>query len=124
MKRRARVIAASLAPVKRFGLLALVFVFALQAYFVQTHIHAQITAPLFKMAAAEAPGAPLPSDPLDPATCKLCREIVHAGAAITPAAPSLLLLLDWVATSIPVSQTPATAIPPESGWQSRAPPTH
>ena len=33
MKRRARVIAASISPVKRLGLLALVFAFALQAYF-------------------------------------------------------------------------------------------
>lgn len=125
MKRHARVIAASMAPMKRLGLIALVLAFALQAYFVQTHIHAQNIAPLLTIDRdAATPVDPLPTDPLDPVTCKLCREIATAGAAITPAAPALLLLLDWVASSVPVAQTPATAIPPESGWQSRAPPTH
>lgn len=119
--------AASLASARRpllqrLGLLALVFAFALQAYFVQTHIHQQLTQPLVKIVSMDGAGSTLPSDPLDPATCKLCREIVTTGVAVTPAAPALLLLLDWVATSIPVAQLPATAIPPESGWQSRAPP--
>jgi hypothetical protein len=109
-------------PVKRLALLALVLAFTLQAYFVQTHIHTQLIAPLLTVTASD--GAALPTDPLDPDTCKLCREIVSFGTVVTPAAPALLLLLDWVATSIPVSQLPATAIPPESGWQSRAPPTH
>ena len=109
-------------PVKRLALLALVLAFTLQAYFVQTHIHPQLVAPLMTVMASDS--APLPADPLDPATCKLCREIVSFGNAVTPAAPALLLLLDWMAASIPVAQLPATAIPPESGWQSRAPPTH
>lgn len=116
--------ASARSPLQRLGLLALVFAFALQAYFVQTHIHAQLTQPLVKIVAMEGPGSTLPSDPLDPATCKLCREIVTTGAAVTPAVPALLLLLDWVATSIPVVQLHGTAIPPESGWQSRAPPAH
>jgi hypothetical protein len=133
MKRHARVIAASISPVKRLGLLALVFAFALQSYFVQTHLHPQQFAPAQAMAMLSdgltpdvAPDlAPqLPADPLDPITCKLCREIVHAGAAITPAAPALLLLLDWIATSIPAAQLPAAALAPETGWQSRGPPTH
>jgi hypothetical protein len=129
MKRRARVIAASLSPVKRLGLLALVFAFALQAYFVQTHLHPQQFAPAQTMAMlsdglTHGVAPQLPADPLDPITCKLCREIVHAGAAITPAAPALLLLLDWIATSIPAAQLPAAALAPETGWQSRGPPTH
>jgi hypothetical protein len=133
MKRRARVIAASISPVKRLGLFALVFAFALQAYFVQTHLHppqlapAQATALLSDgLTPGVAPGvAPqLPADPLDPITCKLCREIVHTGTAIMPAAPALLLLLDWIATSIPAAQLPAAALAPETGWQSRGPPTH
>lgn len=125
MKRRARVIAASISPVKRLGLLALVLAFALQAYFVQTHLHPQQFAPVHTQALlSDDPAPQLPADPLDPITCKLCREIVHAGAAIAPAAPSLLLLLDWIATSIPVAQLPAAALAPETGWQSRGPPTH
>ena len=123
MKRRARVIAASISPVKRLGLFVLVFAFALQAYFVQTHLHPQQFAPAQSIALLSDSPAP-PADPLDPITCKLCREIVHSGAAITPAAPALLLLLDWIATSIPVAQLPAAALAPETGWQSRGPPTH
>ena len=122
MKRRARVIAASVSPVKRLGLLALVFAFALQAYFVQTHLHPQQFAPVVSQLAGD-PASQLPADPLDPITCKLCREIVHAGTAMAPAAPALLLLLDWIATSIPVAQSPAAALAPETGWQSRGPPT-
>ena len=124
MKRRARVLAASIAPVKRLGLLALVFAFALQAYFVQTHLHPQQFAPAKISALMSDDGQQLPADPLDPATCKLCREIVFSGAAITPVAPALLLMLDWIATAIPVSQLPAAALAPETGWQSRGPPTH
>ena len=124
MKRRARVIAASVSPVKRLGLLVLVFAFALQAYFVQTHLHPQQFAPVQAQALpADGPAPQLPADPLDPVTCKLCREIVRSGAAMAPAAPALLLLLDWIATSIPVAQLPAAALAPETGWQSRGPPT-
>jgi hypothetical protein len=87
MKRRARAIAASISPVKRLGLLALVFTFALQAYFIQTHLHPQQFAPVMAVTlAADDPASHLPADPLDPITCKLCREIVHSGAAMAPAA--------------------------------------
>ena len=123
MKRRTRVLAASIAPVKRLGLLALVFAFALQAYFVQTHLHPQQFAPAQTLALSDD-GQSLTADPLDPALCKLCREIVFSGVAITPAAPALTLLLDWIATGIPVAQLPAAALAPETGWQSRGPPTH
>lgn len=116
--------AVSPTPLKRLGLLALVFAFALQAYFVQTHIHQQLTQPLVKIVTAEGSGSSLPADPLDPTTCKLCREIVASGVAIAPALPALVLLLDWVATSIPAALLHGPAIPPESGWQSRAPPIH
>jgi hypothetical protein len=121
MKRRSRALAASIAPVKRLGLLALVFAFALQAYFVQTHFHLQQLAPA-KVQATLSDGTGSPVDPLDPATCKLCREIIHTGATITPAAPALLLLLNWIATAVPVVQLPDANLAPQTGWQSRAPP--
>ena len=115
-------LASARSPLQRLGLLALVFAFALQAYFVQTHIHAQLAQPQVKVVSVEDTGGSLPGDPLDPTTCKLCREIVTTGVAVTPAMPAFLLLLDWVATSIPVAQLRGPALPPESGWQSRAPP--
>jgi hypothetical protein len=122
MKRRARILAASIAPVRRLGLLALVLAFALQAYFVQTHLHPQRFAPASGQAMLSDGPLKAAADPLDPTTCKLCREILHAGTAITPAAPTLLLLLDWIATAAPVSQLPAASLAPETGWQSRGPP--
>ena len=120
MKRRARALAASIAPVKRLGLLALVFAFALQAYFIQTHLHLQQLAPA-KLQTMVSDGT-ASVDPLDPATCKLCSEIIHNGATITPSAPALLLLLNWIATAVPVAQLPSTDLVPATGWQSRAPP--
>lgn len=124
MKRRARAIAATLSPVRRLAMLAILLVFAFQAYAVQTHIHGQ---PRGASAAAQqfrnnAPAQPLPNDPLDPATCKLCQEMVHSGAVITPAGPELVLLLAWVAAFVPPAQLPALGLAPETGWQSRAPP--
>jgi len=122
MRGRARAIADTLGSARKLGFLLLALAFALQSYTVQTHIHSQLTVPAVLVMAGGDTGHP-PADPLDPHTCKLCREIV-AAVAITPAIPTLLLLLDWVATSIPAAQLPATALAPETGWQSRAPPRH
>lgn len=123
MKRRARAIATTLAPVRRLAMLAVLLAFAFQAYVVQTHLHSQpLPGTVHQIAQGESPAKPLPSDPLDPATCKLCQEIVHSGVAITPALPELVLLLDWAAAFLPPAQLPATATLPETGWQSRAPP--
>jgi hypothetical protein len=122
MKRTARAIADTLGSARKLGLLLLALAFALQAYTVQTHVHAQLVMPAVMMITADGSGHP-PVDPIDPHTCKMCREVVMA-VAVMPAAPTLLAMLDWVATAIPVSQLPATQIAPETGWQSRAPPTH
>jgi hypothetical protein len=106
-------------------MLAVLLAFAFQAYVVQTHIHGQLrSAAVTAQVQAVSPDRPAPNDPLDPATCKLCQEMVHSGAVLTPAGPGLVLLLDWVTAFFPPAQVPATAIPPETGWQSRAPPQH
>jgi hypothetical protein len=124
MKRQPRPIAASVAPVRRLMLLAVLMAFSLQAYFVQTHLHGQPSAKAgqTQITSATVPNPSLPTDPMDPATCKLCKELVYAGAAVTPAGPDFLLLLEWVALAVPVSQLPAARLMPEPGWQSRAPP--
>ena len=121
MTGRVRAIADTFGSARKLGLLLLALAFGLQSYTVQTHMHAQLVAPAVMMLNTD--GGHPPSDPIDPHTCKLCREIV-AAVAVMPAAPELLLLLDWVAISLPPSQLPATAIAPETGWQSRAPPKH
>jgi len=121
MKGRVRAIADTLGSTRKLGLLLLTLTFALQAYTVQTHVHSQLVMPAVMVMSID--GGHPPGDPIDPHTCKLCREVVTA-IAVMPAAPTLLMMLDWVATAIPVSQLPATGIAPETGWQSRAPPTH
>jgi hypothetical protein len=104
-------------------MLALLLAFAFQAFAVQTHLHGQ-PAGTVQQVQGDTPAKPLPSDPLDPATCKLCQELVHSTAVITPAAPELVLVLAWVAAFLPPAQLPALGLQPETGWQSRAPPQH
>ncbi len=129
MKRQARALAASLAPafgeVRRLAMLAILLAFAFQAYAVQTHLHGKpLAANPVQILQSDGPAKPLPSDPLDPATCKLCQELTHSGAAIAPAGPELVLLRNWAIAFFSPAQLPATAIAPETGWQSRAPPQH
>lgn len=121
MRGRVRAITDTLGSAKRLGLLLLALAFALQSYTVQTHIHSQLVAPAVMVLGTDGPAHP--ADELDPHTCKLCREIVTA-VAVLPAAPTLLLMLDWVGTTIPPAQIPAAAVAPETGWQSRGPPAH
>ena len=102
MKRRPRAIAPALSPVRRLGMLALLLAFAFQAYIVQTHIHGQLQpASAITQVQGETPDRPTPNDPLDPATCKLCQELVHSAAVLTPAAPAMALLLNWAAAFFP-----------------------
>jgi len=125
MKRRARAIAVTLAPVRRLTMLAVLLAFVFQAYAVQTHLHGQpVWAKLGQIAQGHSPAKPLPTDPLDPATCKLCQELIHSGTAIAPAGPEMALLLDWATAALPPAWLPATAQLQRTGWQSRAPPNN
>lgn len=103
-----------------FALLA----FFLQSFAVQSHIH-----PLDKPASVAAAVNNIPApvkkiDPVDLGSCRLCQELIHAGAFVAPSA-----------FAVPASQSAATiafaALPllagmlaPAFGWQSRAPPQH
>jgi hypothetical protein len=123
MKRRASAITTTIAPVRRLAMLAVLLAFVFQAYAVQTHLHGQpLQGAVHLHQAGGDPAKPLPHDPLDPATCKLCQELIHSGATITPAGPQIVLLVDWVAAAFPPARTTTTGLPPQTGWQSRAPP--
>ena len=100
-----------------FALLA----FALQAYLVQTHMHGQ-PGVLSPKPHVSAPVQPAPFDPLAPANCALCQEILHAGTAIAPDNSELALLLTWIAMAPAVALLPAEPIALTTGWHSRAPP--
>ena len=102
-----------------FALLA----FALQAYLVQTHMHGQ-PGVLSLKPHVSAPAQPAPFDPLAPANCALCQEILHAGTAITPDNSPSALLLTGIAMVPAIALLPAEALALTTGWRSRAPPHH
>lgn len=96
-------------------------VFAFQGYLVQTHIDRLPWAPQQSVHIG-APAEPGPVDPYSPASCPLCKEILHAGAFVTPVIASLPLQLNWIvfvaATVLPDPVTVQRGL----NWQSRAPP--
>jgi len=123
MKRKARATAGMQSPVPRLAMLVMLLAFAFQAYAVQTHLHGkQLSTASVQLHQGDGPAKPLPTDPLDPATCKLCQELIHSGVAITPAGPIFSLLLDWATTALPPVLISAATSGPQTGWQSRAPP--
>jgi len=107
---------------RRLVMLFALLAFALQAYLVQTHIHGQQPGVLSLKSHVSAPVQPAPFDPLAPANCALCQEILHAGTAITPDASQLALLLTWIGMAPAVALLPAEPIALTTGWHSRAPP--
>ena len=121
MTRPIRAISSSPSVSRRLVMLFALLAFALQAYLVQTHIHGQ-PGVLSLQSHVSAPVQPAPFDPLAPANCALCQEILHAGTAITPDNSELALLLTWIAMASAVALLPAEAFAPATGWRSRAPP--
>ena len=119
MTRSARAIPKQTA--KRWVTLFALLAFFIQGLAVQTHIHEQV--PAAKTAAAlPAPAkAPLKSqDPVD--QCRLCQELVHAGAFITPSTSSTPAGLTYVTAVFVVLTTLQAGSATAFAWQSRAPP--
>jgi hypothetical protein len=121
MTRPSRAIPSSPSAFRRVVMLFALLAFALQAYLVQTHIHGQ-PGVLSLKTHVSAPVQPAPFDPLAPANCALCQEILHAGTAIAPDNSELALLLTWIAMAPAVALLPAEPIALTTGWHSRAPP--
>jgi hypothetical protein len=121
MTRPTRAISSSPSAFRRVVMLFALLAFALQAYLVQTHIHGQ-PGVLSLKTHVSAPVQPAPFDPLAPANCALCQEILHAGTAIAPDNSQLALLLTWIAMAPAVALLPAEPIALTTGWHSRAPP--
>ena len=86
--------------VRRVLVLCVVLALSFQAYLAQTHIHGQPLGDAAHASTYTTPVAPAnPGYPLDPATCQLCKEMIHAGVAITPAPSVLVFILGWTATA-------------------------
>lgn len=121
MTRPIRAIPSSPSAFRRLVMLFALLAFALQAYLVQTHIHGQ-PGVLSLKPHVSAPVQPAPFDPLAPANCALCQEILHAGTAIAPDNSELALLLTWIGMVPAVAFLPAEPLALTTGWHSRAPP--
>ena len=121
MPRPIRAIPSSPSAFRRLVMLFALLAFGLQAYLVQTHMHGQ-PGVLSLTPHVSAPVQPAPFDPLAPANCALCQEILHAGTAIAPDNSELALLLTWTAMAPAVALLPAEPIALTTGWHSRAPP--
>ena len=121
MTRPVRAISPSPSASRRLVMLFALLAFALQANLVQTHMHGQ-PGDLRQKSHVSAPVQPAPFDPLAPANCALCQEILHAGTAITPDSSELALLLNGIVMAPAIALLPAEALAPTTGWHSRAPP--
>ena len=120
---RSRAVTRAGTTAKRWVTLLALLGFFLQSLAVQTHIHPSDLAPAAKLAAVHtpAPAAPLKSqDPVD--QCRLCQEMVHAGAFVTPSAIAVLTGLGTGFAIFHRLIPGKSGLAPAFAWQSRAPP--
>jgi hypothetical protein len=110
---------------RRLLAVAALLAFFLQSLAVQSHIHPANTnfgmAGTVVAAAPSMPG-PLTNSDLDRGNCRLCREMVHAGAYITPVAVLLPAILVFVLEAPGFELVKRAAPAPAFTWQSRGPP--
>lgn len=106
--------------VMAFTLLALL----LQSLALQSHIHQLAQPQTVNIGSAElpAPTPPKAPDLIDP--CRLCQELVHAGAFVTPSAVVIAAGLSFAAALVPDRPVHAGTFAGAFSWQSRAPPRH
>jgi hypothetical protein len=110
-------------PTRRLLATLAVLAFFLQSLAVQTHIHPARPALPGTVTAASGsslPG-PLNSPDLDQG-CRLCQEIAHAGAYITPAVALPVLMLALASGPLFRGVTSQPRAAPGFAWQSRGPP--
>ena len=107
------------------------FAFTCQSFLTQTHIHIGLVSgtetPLFTDNGGKAPsGSTAPKDKYpanhDPANCRICQEVVHAGPAVVPAAAALVLSALPALSLVAVAETARHFQAPSHNWQGRAPP--
>ena len=125
MTRHARAIAKKpVAAARQWLTVAALLAFFLQSLAVQTHIHPADMPAVAKVAVSHQPTpAPLKGqDPID--QCRLCHELVQAGAFIAPSLSLLPASLAFVPAVFAPQPRLADATATAFAWQSRAPPRH
>jgi hypothetical protein len=126
MPRQATAIRHPFAPARLVALAALL-AFFFQSFAVQTHVHhpAGLAVAGVSHVTNAAPAGPLKSgDPDDPANCRLCQELAHAGTYLTPAPAPLPILISAVSVVTAALPQAVRLALPGFAWQSRAPPIH
>ena len=109
---------------RNFIALLVVFAFALQSFFTQTHIHGSALGfggAAVKFSTSDPSGGKAPADnsPLD---CPYCQAVAHSGAFFIPAAPLLALPVTRIErATVPISFL-AIKNTARLNWRSRAPP--
>jgi hypothetical protein len=110
------------APARRWITTLALLAFFLQSLTLQTHVHQPFQASA-KAATLGLGGAKVPLKSQDPVDqCRLCQELLNAGAFIAPTVASSAVDLSFVAASL-AAATAVLANPARAfAWQSRAPP--
>lgn len=106
--------------------LAALLALFLQSLAVQSHIHPvarHILTPATSADHLPLPG-PLKSPDFDQSSCRLCQEIAHAGAYLTPTAILLPVALAYAAAPLRQESVALVRAAPAFSWQSRGPPAH
>jgi hypothetical protein len=103
-----------------FALLA----FFLQSFAVQSHIHPLDTPATVAAAVNNIPAPVKTIDPVDLGSCRLCQELVHAGAFVAPSAFAVPASQSAAAVIFAALPLLAGMLAPAFAWQSRAPPHH
>lgn len=109
---------------QRYVTLFALLAFFLQSFAVQSHIH-----PLDKPASVAAAINNIPApikkiDPVDLGSCRLCQELIHAGAFVAPSAFAVPASQSAAAIVFAALPLLAGMLAPAFAWQSRAPPQH
>jgi hypothetical protein len=105
---------------RRMLVFVAILTFALQSYVAQTHIHDAAFGGAAKITHTQSPvKAPAHDSQSD---CPFCQAVLHAGAFIASATPSLFLPFVWVRTVALVLTARAASHTAAHDWQSRAPP--
>src|SRR4051812_23199851 len=111
------------APARRWITALALLAFFLQSLTLQTHVHQPLQPTSATAATLDLGGAKLPlknQDPVD--QCRLCQELVNAGAFIAPTVVSSAVDLSFAAASL-AAATAFLADPAKAfAWRSRAPP--
>jgi hypothetical protein len=110
----------SLGWLRRAPALLLLFVFALQSYFIAAHIHATATAQL--TVSSGYLHSPAPVDKEDPDNCPICQAFALAGSFVVPVTIVFSIAVLVTDATPPAAPSSSLASRHRHSWQSRAPP--